>query len=73
VFDALTQKRPRKVWRVGRGSVTYDVVGNWVPAGIVGWMMGLKRVSLDTACEPKLEDSVQLQSWESVSPSSLQA
>ncbi|KAI4701697.1 hypothetical protein J4E81_003437 [Alternaria sp. BMP 2799] len=66
VFDALTQKRPKKVWRVGRGSVTYDLVGNWVPAGIVGWMMGLKRVSLDTASEPKLEDSVQLQSWERI-------
>ncbi|KAF1840625.1 DUF1776-domain-containing protein [Cucurbitaria berberidis CBS 394.84] len=60
VFDALTQKRPRKVWRVGRGSVTYDLVGNWAPAGLVGWMMGLRRVSLDTASKPKLEDSVQL-------------
>ncbi|USP76965.1 duf1776 family protein [Curvularia clavata] len=65
VFDALTQRRPRKVWRVGRGSVTYDFVGNWVPRGLIGWMMGLKRVSLDTASKPKLEDSVQqLQSWE---------
>jgi NAD(P)-dependent dehydrogenase (short-subunit alcohol dehydrogenase family) len=66
VFDALMQKRPRKVWRVGRGSVTYDLVGNWVPSGIVGWMMGLQRVSLDTASKPKLEDSVQLQSWEKI-------
>jgi NAD(P)-dependent dehydrogenase (short-subunit alcohol dehydrogenase family) len=66
VFDALMQNRPRKVWRVGRGSVTYDLVGNWVPSGIVGWMMGLQRVSLDTASKPKLEDSVQLQSWEKI-------
>ncbi|KAI8939953.1 hypothetical protein NX059_003679 [Plenodomus lindquistii] len=64
VFDALTQTRPRKVWRVGRGSVTYDLVGNWVPSGLVGWMMGLKRVSLDMTSEPKLEDSVQ--SWERI-------
>ncbi|KAH8732708.1 hypothetical protein GQ44DRAFT_696306 [Phaeosphaeriaceae sp. PMI808] len=64
VFDALTQKRPRSVWRVGRGSVTYDVVGNWVPEGLVGWMMGLRRVSLDTYSAPKLEDSVQ--AWEKV-------
>ncbi|KAF2847912.1 DUF1776-domain-containing protein [Plenodomus tracheiphilus IPT5] len=64
VFDALTQKRPRKVWRVGRGSVTYDVVGNWVPSGLIGWMMGLKRVSLDMTSAPKLEDSVQ--SWERI-------
>ncbi|CAO2656856.1 Nn.00g056590.m01.CDS01 [Neocucurbitaria sp. VM-36] len=64
VFDALTQKRPRKVWRVGRGSVTYDLVGNWAPSGLVGWMMGLRRVSLDTASQPKLEDSVQ--AWERI-------
>lgn len=66
VFDAMTQQRPRSVWRVGRGSVTYDLVGSWVPEGLVGWMMGLSRVSLDTATAPKLEDSVQLQSWETV-------
>ncbi|KAJ4372307.1 hypothetical protein N0V83_004081 [Neocucurbitaria cava] len=64
VFDALTQKRPRRVWRVGRGSVTYDIVGNWAPSGLVGWMMGLRRVSLDTASQPKLEDSVQ--AWERI-------
>lgn len=66
VFDAMTQKRPRSVWRVGRGSRTYDLVGNWVPEGLVGWMMGLRRVSLEPASAPKLEDSVQLQSWERV-------
>lgn len=62
VFDAMTQTRPRSVWRVGRGSVTYDLVGSWLPDGLVGWMMGLRRVSLDTYAAPKLEDSVQLQS-----------
>jgi NAD(P)-dependent dehydrogenase (short-subunit alcohol dehydrogenase family) len=67
VFDALTQRRPRSVWRVGRGSVTYDLVGSWVPEGLVGWMMGLRRVSLDTYAAPKHEDSVQ--SWESVEAS----
>jgi NAD(P)-dependent dehydrogenase (short-subunit alcohol dehydrogenase family) len=67
VFDALTQNRPRSVWRVGRGSVSYDLVGNWVPKGLVGWMMGLRRVSLDSRSAPKLEDSVQ--SWERVEAS----
>lgn len=67
VFDSLTQKHPRKVWRVGRGSVAYDFVGNWVPTGLVGWMLGIRRVSLDEAAEPKLEDSVQ--SWEKVESS----
>jgi NAD(P)-dependent dehydrogenase (short-subunit alcohol dehydrogenase family) len=64
VFDALTHRSPRRVWRVGRGSMTYDLVGSWVHAGLVGWMMGVRRVSLDTASEPQLEDSVQ--SWEKV-------
>lgn len=64
VFDALTQKRPRKIWRVGRGSVAYDIVGNWAPTGLVGWILGIRQVSLDEVAEPKLEDSVQ--SWEKV-------
>ena len=64
VFDALTQKRPRKIWRVGRGSVAYDIVGNWAPTGLVGWILGIRQVPLDEVAEPKLEDSVQ--SWEKV-------
>jgi len=46
VFDALTQRRPRDVWRVGRGSLAYDIVGSWIPGGVVGWVLGLRRVSL---------------------------
>jgi len=40
VFNALVQKGGRRTWHVGRGSLAYDVVGSWVPAGVVGWMMG---------------------------------
>lgn len=64
LFDALVQKHPRKVWRIGRGSVAYDLVGTWLPSGLVGWMMGLRRVSLETTSKPKLEDSVQ--AWEKI-------
>ncbi|KAH7123786.1 hypothetical protein B0J11DRAFT_321412 [Dendryphion nanum] len=65
VFDALTQKKPRRVWHVGRGSVAYSIVGNWVPSGLVAWMLGVRRVNLDQiSSEPTLEDSVQ--SWEKV-------
>ena len=64
VFDALMQPRPRRVWHVGRGSLTYDVVGSWVPASLVGWIMGVQRVSLAEAEAPQLSDSVQ--SWEKV-------
>lgn len=67
VFDAITQKHPRRVWHVGRGSLTYDMVGNWVPAGLVGRMLGVQRVSLDETAEPHHEDSAQ--SWERIETS----
>ncbi|KAF1997503.1 DUF1776-domain-containing protein [Amniculicola lignicola CBS 123094] len=62
VFDALTQKKPRSTWRVGRGSVTYGLVGDWVPSGLVGWMLGVRRVS--SLHEVSLENSIQ--SWEKI-------
>ncbi|KAF2397573.1 DUF1776-domain-containing protein [Trichodelitschia bisporula] len=68
VFDALTQTCPQSVWRVGRGSVAYDAVGKWVPAGLVGWLLGIRRVSLEEIAGPPagtLDDSVGL-SWETV-------
>lgn len=43
VFDALQAKRPRRAWYVGRGSLTYDMIGGWLPAGVVGWMMGMQK------------------------------
>lgn len=69
VFDALTRKRPQKMWRVGRGSVAYDIVGSWVPGGLVRWMLGIRpggRVQT-AAAEPRLMDSVQ--AWEKVEAS----
>ncbi|KZF25997.1 DUF1776-domain-containing protein [Xylona heveae TC161] len=66
VFDALTQSRPKQLWRVGRGSLVYDVVGKWAPRGLVGWMMGVKRVSreeLEEAFVPDVTGSVE---WEKV-------
>jgi NAD(P)-dependent dehydrogenase (short-subunit alcohol dehydrogenase family) len=69
VFDALSERHPRKVWRVGRGSVAYDIVGNWVPSGLVGWVLGLRRVSLEEMAGPgpqiKMEDST-VHSWEKI-------
>ncbi|KAI9894678.1 MAG: hypothetical protein M1814_002034 [Vezdaea aestivalis] len=45
VFDALTMTRPRRIWRVGTGSLVYDVIGKFVPAGVVGYMLGLRRLA----------------------------
>ncbi|QDS67859.1 hypothetical protein FKW77_007667 [Venturia effusa] len=78
VFDALTQKRPSSVWRVGRGSLAYDIVGNWVPGGLVGWVLGLRTVSLEEfggppaavqqadTIPPYMEESMTTHSWEKV-------
>lgn len=43
VFDAMTSGRGGTV-RVGMGSRTYGFVGRWVPRGLVGWMMGVRKV-----------------------------
>lgn len=45
VFDALQADKPRSVYHVGRGSRTYSLVGNILPAGLVAWMMGFNRAA----------------------------
>ncbi|CRG86462.1 hypothetical protein PISL3812_03468 [Talaromyces islandicus] len=49
VFDSLApprkslfgkKKRRKPVVFVGRGSRSYDIIGQWVPSGIVGFMLG---------------------------------
>ncbi|KAK6542692.1 hypothetical protein TWF694_006636 [Orbilia ellipsospora] len=42
VVGAMLDRRVRKVVRVGGGSIAYDVIGRWVPEGVVGWLLGLK-------------------------------
>ncbi|EKD18190.1 uncharacterized protein L3040_007640 [Drepanopeziza brunnea f. sp. 'multigermtubi'] len=43
VFDAMIYGKGGVV-RVGVGSSLYGFVGAWVPRGLVGWMMGVRRV-----------------------------
>lgn len=43
VFDAMVKGRGGIV-RVGAGSGIYGFVGRWVPRGLVGWMMGIRKV-----------------------------
>jgi NAD(P)-dependent dehydrogenase (short-subunit alcohol dehydrogenase family) len=85
VFDALTRPRPKNIYRVGRGSVAYDIIGNWVPGGIVGWVLGLRRVSLPElngplpqspimpAVDESFHSSGGAQSWENVDKEYLEA
>jgi hypothetical protein len=42
VFDALVAPRSSRVYHVGRGSLTYDIIGKWVPPVWIAWMMGAK-------------------------------
>jgi len=44
IFDAMVEKRKGGAVRVGMGRRVYGVVGGWVPRGLVGWMMGVRRV-----------------------------
>ena len=43
VFDAMARGKGAIV-RVGMGSSVYGFVGRWVPKGLVGWMMGVRKV-----------------------------
>lgn len=44
VFDALTLKNPKEVWRVGRGSLVYEMIGKVMPRRIIAWGLGLRRL-----------------------------
>jgi len=41
VFDSIVEPRGGVV-RVGMGAGVYGFIGKWVPAGLVGWMMGVR-------------------------------
>lgn len=57
VFDALTQQRPWNTWRVGRGSLLYELFGTFVPSGIIGLMMGVTQVPLKQKAKKVVSDS----------------
>jgi len=62
VFDSLTQRKPRRVWRVGRGSLLHETIGTWVPRGIVGWMMGMQQVTPERTPQRSEVDWEEVQS-----------
>ena len=44
VFDAIERgRRSGGTIFLGRGSRTYDLIGRWVPEGIIGWMMNTAK------------------------------
>ncbi|KAI9371988.1 hypothetical protein BJX61DRAFT_475127 [Aspergillus egyptiacus] len=40
IFGRRAAKKP--VRYAGRGAWTYDIIGQWTPPGLVGWMLGLR-------------------------------
>ncbi|KAK5134641.1 hypothetical protein LTR08_006297 [Meristemomyces frigidus] len=58
VFDALVASRPRRTWHVGRGSLAYDVIGNWMPPAVIGWMMGAGRRPAQAVVEEVREEEM---------------
>lgn len=62
VFDIMASKKPGRVWHVGKGSQLYGFVGNWIPAGLVGWMMGVRHIERKVAVN---EEAIKTQSSDS--------
>jgi hypothetical protein len=56
VFDALVAPRPSRVYHIGRGSLTYDVIGKWVPPAWIAWMMGAKSSAAQETRRNILDD-----------------
>ena len=46
VFDAIVRGKSGVV-RVGMGSSLYGFVGRWVPRGLIGFMLGMRKVVKD--------------------------
>lgn len=66
VFDAMMRGKGRNgTIFVGRGARSYDLVGKWIPDGIVGLMIGAaKKNGVDAVeTEASIESSVE---WEKV-------
>ena len=68
VFDAISG-RARGTIFVGKGSSTYSFVGRWVPKGLVGWMMGVRKGIVEGEKDERLLSSEGSAEWEKVEQS----
>lgn len=77
VFDALATppkswlgrcQRKKQTVYVGRGARTYAVIGNILPSGFIGWMLGLRTGYSGSVTNSGLEDanSSSESGWEKV-------
>ncbi|KAF2171603.1 hypothetical protein M409DRAFT_17840 [Zasmidium cellare ATCC 36951] len=75
VFDTLVAKRPSRTLHVGRGSLTYDIIGSVMPPSFIAWMMGVgsrPRIVRDTS-DDDLQGSAGSLTWEKVDQERLDA
>ena len=68
VFDAIMRGKGRNgTVFVGRGSRTYDIVGRWIPSGILGWMLGTSKTNVYTPVSQTPEREVSSEGgWDKV-------
>lgn len=69
VFDQLVATKPRRTFHIGRGSITYDIVGRIMPPSFIAWMMAPSSSSQKPAVtrepsEERLSGSVGSITWE---------
>lgn len=66
VFDALSARNPGRTWRVGRGSLAYDMIGAIAPQSVVVWMLGSgkRRAEKRDVAEEGLASSQGSIGWE---------
>lgn len=75
VFDTLVSRRPSRTLHVGRGSLTYDIIGSVMPPTFIAWMMGVgQRPNIvRNASDDELQGSAGSLTWEKVDEERLDA
>ena len=68
VFDAIVRGKGKNgTVFVGRGSRTYDLVGRWIPSGILGWMLGTHKTDVHAPISHNMDPEGSSEgSWDKV-------
>lgn len=70
IFDAIVRGKGRNgTIFVGSGSRTYDLVGKWVPSGIVGWLLHPRSdigLRVPEKIEPEVPSERNADTWDKV-------
>lgn len=77
VFDAIVRGTGRNgTIFIGQGSRVYDLVGRWIPTGVIGWMLGAAPVlvpapvaSIAGSSKSDSSGEESAENWETLEPS----